>query len=176
MRKFKMILSALFVLGALTGCGGNKEAAAPAEAKAEPVKSNVVTIANEVELSSMDIGVATDGTAFEAIAAVTEGLFQLDATGNTIPGMAVKEEVSEDGKTRTFTLRDAKWSDGQPVTAHDFVFSWRRLADPKTASQYGYMVEVAGVKNAGAVTRGSRPRSWTAWSSASFSRPWGRQS
>lgn len=153
MRKFKMILSALFVLGAFAGCGGSKEAA-PVEAKAEPVKSNVVTIANDVELSSMDIGVATDGTAFEAIAAVTEGLLQLDADGNAIPGMAVKEEVSEDGLTRTFTLRDAKWSDGQPVTAHDFVFSWRRLVDPKTASQYGNMLGVAGVKNADAITRG----------------------
>ena len=152
MRKFKMILSALFVLGAFAGCGGSKEEAAPAEAA--PVKSNVVTIANDVELSSMDIGVATDGTAFEAIAAVTEGLLQLDADGNTIPGMAVKEEVSEDGLTRTFTLRDAKWSDGQPVTAHDFVFSWRRLADPNTASQYGNMLGVAGVKNADAITRG----------------------
>lgn len=158
MRKFKVILSALFVLGILSGCGGSKEAAAP-ETKTEPVKNNIVTIANDVELSSMDTGVATDGTAFEAIAAVSEGLYQLDAAGNTIPGMAVKEEVSEDGKVRIFTIRDAKWSDGQPVTANDFVFAWRRLADPKTASQYGYMIEVAGVKNAGAVTSGEKPAS-----------------
>ena len=159
MRKLKMILSTLFILGTLSGCGGSKEAAAPAEAKAEPVKSNVVTIANEVELASMDTGIATDGTSFEAIAAVTEGLYQLDAAGSTIPGMAIKEEVSEDGKTLIFTIRDAKWSDGQPVTANDFVFSWRRLADPNTASQYAYMVEVAGIKNASAVTKGEKPTS-----------------
>lgn len=159
MRKLKMILSTLFILGTLSGCGGSKEAAAPAEAKAEPVKSNVVTIANEIELSSMDISLATDGTSFEAIAAVTEGLYQLDAAGNTIPGMAIKEEISEDGKTHIFTLRDAKWSDGQPVTANDFVFSWRRLADPNTASEYSYMVSVAGIKNADAVTKGEKPTS-----------------
>jgi oligopeptide transport system substrate-binding protein len=159
MRKLKMILSTLFILGTLSGCGGSKEAAAPAEAKAEPVKSNVVTIANEVELASMDTGIATDGTSFEAIAAVTEGLYQLDAAGSTIPGMAIKEEVSEDGKTLIFTIRDAKWSDGQPVTANDFVFSWRRLADPNTASQYAYMIEVAGIKNASAVTKGEKPTS-----------------
>lgn len=122
MRKLKMILSTLFILGTLSGCGGSKEAAAPAEAKAEPVKSNVVTIANEVELASMDTGIATDGTSFEAIAAVTEGLYQLDAAGSTIPGMAIKEEVSEDGKTLIFTIRDAKWSDGQPVTANALFF------------------------------------------------------
>lgn len=122
MRKFKMVLSTLFVLGLLSGCGGSKEAA-PAEAKKEAVKSNIVTIANDVELSSMDTGLATDGTSFEAIASVLEGLYQLDGAGNTIPGMAVKEEISEDGKVRTFTLRDAKWSDGQPVTANDFVFA-----------------------------------------------------
>ena len=156
MRKFKMVLSTLFVLGLLSGCGGSKEAA-PTEAKKEVAKSNIVTIANDVELSSMDTGLATDGTSFEAIASVLEGLYQLDGAGNTIPGMAVKEEISEDGKVRTFTLRDAKWSDGQPVTANDFVFAWRRLANPKTASEYAYMIGVAGVKNAEAVMSGEKP-------------------
>lgn len=156
MRKFKMVLSTLLVLGLLSGCGGSKEAA-PTEAKKEVAKSNIVTIANDVELSSMDTGLATDGTSFEAIASVLEGLYQLDGAGNTIPGMAVKEEISEDGKVRTFTLRDAKWSDGQPVTANDFVFAWRRLANPKTASEYAYMIGVAGIKNAEGVMSGEKP-------------------
>lgn len=156
MRKFKMVLSTLFVLGLLSGCGGSKEAA-PTEAKKEVAKSNIVTIANDVELSSMDTGLATDGTSFEAIASVLEGLYQLDGAGNTIPGMAVKEEINEDGKVRTFTLRDAKWSDGQPVTANDFVFAWRRLANPKTASEYAYMIGIAGIKNAEGVMSGEKP-------------------
>ena len=71
--------------------------------------------------------------------------------------LPVKEEISEDGKVHTFTLRDAKWSDGQPVTANDFVFAWRRLANPKTASEYAYMIGVAGIKNAEGVMSGEKP-------------------
>ena len=56
--------------------------------------------------------------------------------------------------TYTFHLRDANWSDGTPVTANDFVFAWRRLANPDTASEYAYMIGVAGIKNAEAVIAG----------------------
>lgn len=70
-----------------------------------------------------------------------EGLFTLDAKGQGRKGVAEAYTVSADGKVYTFTLRaDAKWSDGTPVTAADFVFSWRRLADPKHASPYAYFV------------------------------------
>ncbi|QJE72089.1 peptide ABC transporter substrate-binding protein [Aerophototrophica crusticola] len=67
-----------------------------------------------------------------------EGLFSLDGQGQRRNAMAESHEVSPDGLTYTFKLREAKWSDGTPVTADDFVFGWRRLADPKHASPYGY--------------------------------------
>lgn len=70
-----------------------------------------------------------------------EGLYTLDAKGQGRRAVAESESVSADGRVYTFTLRaDAKWSDGTPVTAADFVYSWRRLADPKHASPYAYFV------------------------------------
>ena len=102
----------------------------------------------------MDPQVAVDGTSFEVLAAVTEGLYSLDADGSAIPAMADKVEKSEDGLTYTVTLKDAKWSNGTPVTANDFVFAWRRLVDPKTASEYAFMGGIAGLKNADDISAG----------------------
>lgn len=115
-------------------------------------------IAEDVELSSMDQHIATDGLAFEVISATIEGLYSLDADGNVIPAIAESEEVSEDGLVYTFNLReDVKWSNGTSVTANDFVFSWRRLIDPNTASEYNFIGEVAGLKNASAIIAGELP-------------------
>lgn len=83
------------------------------------------------------------------------GLMVQDAKANVIPGAAESFTVSADGKTYTFKLRKgALWSDGTPVTADDFLFSWRRLADPATASEYAYMI--SPVVNADAVTKGEK--------------------
>lgn len=69
-----------------------------------------------------------------------EGLVAEDAKADAIPGQADKWEISEDGLTYTFHLRDGiKWTDGQPVLASDFVFAFKRLFDPKTASDYAYL-------------------------------------
>ncbi|MCA3555701.1 peptide ABC transporter substrate-binding protein [Aestuariivirga sp.] len=81
------------------------------------------------------------------------GLMVQDAKAEVQPGAAESYTVSADGKTWTFKLREgALWSDGQPVTADDFVFSWRRLVDPATASEYAYML--APVVNAEDITAG----------------------
>jgi oligopeptide transport system substrate-binding protein len=83
------------------------------------------------------------------------GLTTEDAKAETIPGAAESWTVSPDGKTYTFKLRaDGKWSDGSPVTADDYVFSWRRLVDPATAAEYAYML--APVVNAEAITKGEK--------------------
>jgi oligopeptide transport system substrate-binding protein len=83
------------------------------------------------------------------------GLTAQDAKANVIPGAAESWTVSADGKVYTFKLRaDGKWSDGSPVTAEDFVFSWRRLVDPATAAEYAYML--APVVNAEDVTAGKK--------------------
>ncbi len=82
-----------------------------------------------------------------------EGLVYPSAKAEITPGVAEKWDVSDDGLTVTFHLRsDAKWSDGSPVTAEDFVYSWRRLVDPETASDYAYFLWP--VKNAKDITDG----------------------
>lgn len=70
-----------------------------------------------------------------------EGLVLAKQDGSILPGVAEKWEILDDGKLYRFHLRqNAKWSNGDPVTAHDFVFGWQHLVDPKTASVYAYML------------------------------------
>lgn len=154
-KKILAMLSITTLAFSFTACGGGTStpnAGASAEntsAAGDPLKVHI-----DVEVASMDPQVAVDGTSFEVLAAVTEGLYSLDANGSAIPAMADKVEKSEDGLTYTVTLKDAKWSNGTPVTANDFVFAWRRLVDPKTASEYAFMGGIAGLKNADDISAG----------------------
>ena len=115
----------------------------------------------EVEVESLDPQVATDGTSFEVIANYTDGLTQMDADGAAVPAIAESWDVSEDGTIYTFHLReDANWSNGEPVTANDFVFAWQRAADPALASEYSYMLsDIGQIKNAAAIIAGEMDKS-----------------
>ena len=106
---------------------------------------------------SLDSAQATDVVSFEMIANCIDGLTQLDSTGKAIPAIAESFDVSEDGKTYTFHLRDAKWANGDDVTAEDFIFAWRRHC--QMAEEYAYIFgsTVACVKNADAVIKGADP-------------------
>ena len=77
---------------------------------------------------------------------------QMDADGQAVPAIAESYDLSDDGLTYTFHLRtDAKWSNGTPVTAADFVFGWQRAVDPDVASEYAYMLRYdigSKIKNA----------------------------
>lgn len=83
------------------------------------------------------------------------GLTTEDAHGDPVPGAATGYTVSDDGLVYTFHLRDHRWSDGVPVTAHDFVFSYRRMLSPKTAGQYAVLL--FPIRNAEAVNSGKMP-------------------
>ena len=100
---------------------------------------------------SLDTDLATDGESFEVIADCIDGLMQMDETGAAIPAIAESYDLSEDGCTYTFHLRDAKWSNGDAVTANDFVFAWRRIC--QNAGEYAYMFDtsVGCVKNADSI-------------------------
>lgn len=162
-------LAALMAAMSLTGCGGNKQTetggqnaaqttAAANEAAAEKTGDSILQVHLPNEVSTMDAQLATDGWSFEVISSVTEGLYRLDANGSPVLGVAESVEKSEDGLTYTFKIReDAKWSNGDPVTADDFVFAWRRAVDPETASEYAFIVDAACIANAGAVSKGELP-------------------
>lgn len=106
------------------------------------------------DIKSFDPQINTDVEGSHVLRDLFEGLVNSDADGNAVPGAAESWEVSEDGLTYTFKIRDAKWSNGDPVTAGDFVYAWRRLADPATASEYAWYMELMGVENGAKVVAG----------------------
>ena len=100
------------------------------------------------EPASLDPAKAVGLPEIQVIRDLFEGLVNQDANGNIIPGVATRWQTN-DQRIWTFTLRnDAKWSDGTPVTAQDFVYSWQRLVDPKTTSPFAWFAALAGINNA----------------------------
>ncbi|WP_045514622.1 peptide ABC transporter substrate-binding protein [Neobacillus niacini] len=151
-----LLLTFGLLLSVLAACSGD-ESKEPAgtNAKEEEKEEKVLNFLNPEAIPSMDPSLATDESSFIYLAATMEGLYRLDEKSQPSPGIATKHKVSDDGLTWTFTLReDAKWSNGDPVTAHDFVYSWQRAVDPATASEYGPYMMGGVIKNAAAVNKG----------------------
>ena len=110
------------------------------------------------EFTSADPQIVEDVEGSWFVRDLFEGLMNQDADGNLIPGVATGYTTNEAKDVYTFTLRDnARWSDGNQVTAHDFVYAWRRLADPATASPYSWFAEIMALENVGAVMSGESP-------------------
>jgi oligopeptide transport system substrate-binding protein len=116
--------------------------------------SKVVSLALLGEPPNLNSTKATDADSFFIIGHTMEGLTRYDEVGNIAPAVAEKWEIND--KTATFKLRkDARWSDGSVITAKDFVFAWRTVLDPKTASEYSFLLY--HVKNAEAINTGKKP-------------------
>lgn len=135
------MLTLILLAALVTGCGDDS---ADKDTLKVMLGSNVV---------SLDAAQATDLASFELIADCLDGLMQLDSKGKAIPALAESFEVSADGKTYTFHLRDAKWANGDAVTAEDFVFAWRRHCVESTKYAYIMGATVANIKNADAITK-----------------------
>jgi len=134
------LVSTLLLSSFLAGCGKEKSTTKPREEK------KVLQLTETGEIPSLNSLKVTDAVSFNVLNNVMEGLFRLSKNDEVIPGIAQKHEVSKDGKTYTFHLRDAKWSNGDPVTAHDFIYAWKQLVNPETGSEYAYIMY--DVKNA----------------------------
>ena len=131
----KVLLALTTAAGMLAGCGSKTD-------------TDTFRFANDTDIVGMNSTVVDDAMSFNAITAITDGLTTVDVKGNTIPGIAKSWDVSNNGLTYTFHLRDAKWANGDKVTAQDFVYSWHRII--KNAGNYAYMLgsEGASIKNA----------------------------
>ena len=133
----------------LAACGGGSSDGGSDAASATGDGIGVMLSTN---VMSLDTDLATDGDSFEVIADCIDGLMQMDADGAAIPALAETTDVSEDGCTWTFHLRDANWSNGTPVTANDFVFAWRRIV--QNQGEYAYMMsDIGQIKNAPALAQ-----------------------
>jgi oligopeptide transport system substrate-binding protein len=148
MKKFIALLLCLTVVVGLTACGGG------GGSSSDSGDGFVVTACIASEPETIDPGLisSVDGSTyvnhmFENLMKYVPTDEKADESGNVMmaevdKGQAESYEVSDDGKTYTFKIRsDAKWSDGEPVKAEDWVYAWQRLVDPKTASEYGYFLD-----------------------------------
>ena len=142
----KKIVGLVMALGLaglfLTACGKQQTTS----------KQQELRLSASAPLDTIDISKATG---YGQTGNVFESFYRLGKNGQPTAGLAKKATVSADGLTWTFTLRDAKWSNGDQITAQDFVYSWRRSLTPKTASPYAYLF--SGVKNADAISKGKLP-------------------
>ena len=136
MKKLFALLTSAVMAFSLVGCGANQNS------------SNTLNFASELDIISLDSTMANDSLSFTAIHAFTDGLMITNKEGKIVEAMASSYEESDDHLTYTFHLRDAKWSNGDAVTANDFVYAWRRAI--QNSGNYAYMFgsDGANIKNA----------------------------
>ncbi|ADQ60766.1 peptide ABC transporter substrate-binding protein [Lactobacillus delbrueckii subsp. lactis] len=136
-------VSAAFLLAA---CGSQQSSRSASKDK------QVLKLSATAPLDTIDISKATG---YGQTGNVFESFYRLGKNGQPAAGLAKSGTVSKDGKTWTFKLRsNAKWSNGEKITAQDFVYSWRRTINPKTASPYAYLF--SGIKNADEIIAGKK--------------------
>lgn len=129
-------------------------ALAQVEATSVNFKHQTITIALTQEPPQLNSMKATDQVSIFVLGHVMEGLVRYDRHGKIVPGIAKRWKMTDTGAT--FWLRhDARWSDGEPVTAHDFIFAWRNALKPSTASEYAFILYP--IKNAKKINDGELP-------------------
>lgn len=133
MKKSLKMLGVAAAAVSMAACSSGSGSASGSEAAKQ-----VLNLAKENDVITFDSTLATDGMSFEAINMIIEGLETTNEEHDIVPGLAESYDVSDDELTYTFHLRDAKWSNGEPVTAGDFEYAWKKtITDP--TSDYAYL-------------------------------------
>lgn len=155
--KKNILLGSIAVLSLLlSACGnnGSKTSETSKESTKEAITQSIV-ISTPAPISTLDTTQTTDKNTFTMVQHLFEGLTRFDETTTPIPGIAKTIDVSKDGKEYNFTLReDAKWSNGEKITAHDFEYAWKRLLNPDTQGPNAYLLD--NVVNGLAVRKGEK--------------------
>lgn len=154
-KRFLGIFLAVMMIASLAACGsGSDDSSDATDGGSGSTTGGTINVMLSTNVMSLDINLATDGESFEVIADCIDGLTQMDADGATTAAIAETWDVSDDGLTHTFHLReDATWSNGDPVTANDFVFAWQRGVTGN--EEYGYMFsDIAQIVNAAEIQAG----------------------
>lgn len=165
MKKFLFLLLAVLTVVVLAACTANEDTDGedPKEnvdqsdgddnGETADADGKVLYLNNGTEPTSLDPSIGFDAVSYDPLNNLMEGLTRLDTDHRAGPGTAETWDISDDGLTYTFHLReDAKWSNGDPVVAEDFVYAWKYMLDPETGSPaafLGYFIEGAEAYNSG---------------------------
>lgn len=153
-----MLVLSMFLAACNSGGGGNEadggdNTGGDSEASKELAEEQVLHFVRPSDLPSLDVSTSTDTTSAEVLNRTHTGLISIYNKKVVADIAADMPKVSEDKTVYTFKIRDnAVWSNGDPVTAQDFIFSWKRTLKPETASQYAYIFASANIKNAAKIT------------------------
>lgn len=141
----------------LMACENAETDGAAASSSQKNSTEQTISLMAVQEIGSMNSLLSQDSDGFTAQSQVFEGLYRLDEEDNVVPALAAgMPDISEDGLTYTIKMReDSKWSNGTKVTAHDFVYAWKKLADPDTAANYAFLLD-GTILNGSEITLGKK--------------------
>ncbi|MGE6960442.1 peptide ABC transporter substrate-binding protein [Bacillus thuringiensis] len=150
-KKIPLLLASTLTASMLLGACSYQKDDAKAKGKENTTSSSngkqVLNLTELSEIPSMDASLASDSASSTALNNTMEGLYRIGKDQKRVPGIAEDVQKLDDGKKYIFKLRkDAKWSNGEPVTAKDFVYSWKRAVNPDTKATYSYIM--FDIKNA----------------------------
>jgi len=142
-KQMSLTLSTLLITSSMLPVGAaaaDSQILAAPTVQEKPGTKQSLRINLQGEIPTADPAITEDQMSAAIVRATFDGLMRTGTDGKLQQSVAEKVEVSADMKTYTFTLRNSQWSNGDPVTAHDFEYAWKRVLDPRTAANYAYML------------------------------------
>ena len=154
MKLWKKVVGLIATGFLLAACGGTKEAAEKVDS-GNLAAEQKISISSPAPISTLDTTQTTDKNTFTMAQHLFEGLYRFDDDSATVPALAKDVKISDDGRKYHFTLREGiKWSNGEPITAQDFVYSWKKLVTPATIGPNAYLLD--SVKNSFEIRNGEK--------------------